>query len=583
MRIDSRDASAIPYVQQSDEQLVVEAGAGQVEAIGVLYGRYFQPIYNYTLGNVRGNQKVAEDIVLGTFEKAVKHLQSNSIRQNFKGWLFTTARRELLSLIRKEKVAEKHTAKLVPETKDATSDPHGHLEKQELRHLVWEAMAVLRHLERELLELYMRQEFSAQEIADMRGISLNAFYTQRSRAKAAFKKAMYSVTLLRQGRNDCATLDDMLTSMQATELTRPVHKAIQKHRANCPQCQENGRRYAYPLAIFAGLDDVPASPGVQDALWEQLSARMQGTAPGRSRTLRQRLQSVTNWQLFAGIGFVTLLALAWALLARSQPNSPPAVTDPPDVHSTSHEEGLSSPDPILSIAWTEQDVAAYSILWSQTAVELPNQEPDLPGEATGATSPPLASGSWYFHLRTQGHNGAWTSTVHRGPFIIVADTVEPTAVPTQTATHTPTPTTTPTLRPTETPSLTATLTATTCGPPAEWVRYIVQPGDTYFSLAQRTSSTVQEIQQGNCTTDLRLLVGQQLFLPFIPPPIATRTSTPSLTPTATATASPTITPTATATASPTTPPLPTETPTSTATATSLPTTTATPTEEPEGE
>jgi hypothetical protein len=46
--------------------------------------------------------------------------------------------------------------------------------------------------------------------------------------------------------------------------------------------------------------------------------------------------------------------------------------------------------------------------------------PDLPGSATGTTSPALAPGRWYFHLRTQGRDDSWTHTVHRGPFVVIA-------------------------------------------------------------------------------------------------------------------------------------------------------------------
>ena len=594
MRINSREGSPIPFFQQSDEQLVVEAGAGQMEAIGVLYGRYFQPVYNYTLGNVRGNQKIAEDVVLGTFEKAVKHLQSKSIRQSFKGWLFTTARREVLTLIRKEQVADKHAAKLLPEGTDATADPHGHLEKQELRRLVWEAMALLRLPERELLELYMRQEFSAQAIADMRGTSLNSFYTQLSRAKAAFKKAMFSVTLFRQRREACSELDELLTKMQAVDLTRPVHKAIQKHLATCLRCQENSRRHAYPLAIFAGLDNVRPAPGTQDAIWQRLSSRLNGSSPTRvnQRPLRQRLQSATKGPLFAVVGLVGLLALALALLPRLGRTSSPVVTDPPDVHSTSHVAGQPSTNPVISIVWTQQsETAAYSIFWNQETIALPDQEADLPGSATGATSPPLASGLWYFHLRTQGQDGSWTSTVHRGPFIITAETIEPTAVPTQTATQattepTPVPSLTqsPTSTPSSTPSATPSGTATRCGPQVGWVSYTVQPGATYSSLARRTNSAIPAIQQSNCTTSVQLFAGQQLFLPFIPPPIPTLTATTSPSPTVTVTVSPTVTPTptTTSTASPmaTTTPTVTQTATATSTPTPTATATATPTDEP---
>lgn len=587
MLIESRDTRSNPYIQLSDEQLVVEAKDGQTEAISVLYGRYFQPIFNYTLGNVRGNRKVAEDVVLGTFEKAVGHLQRGSIQQNFKGWLFTTARREVLTLLRKEEVAEKHTPKLALDSKSAFPDPQGTLEQQELRQMVWEALAVLRLPERELLELYMRQDFSGQEIAEMRGISLNTFYTQLSRAKKAFKQAVYSVTLLRKGRKECASLDELLHKLQATELSRPVHKAIQKHMKTCARCQDNARGQAYPLAIFAGLDNVQASPGSEEAIWQQLSAKLQSSAP--LQTGRQSLKQhffTKNHLLFA-LGIIGVIAAAWALLARPWETTFPPITDPSDVRSTSHVPGQRSAEQIITIAWTQQqDAAAFSILWSQTPVELPDQDPDLPGNSVQAISPLLGEGMWYFHLRTQGQDGTWTSTVHLGPFIIGAKTSEQTAVPTHTSTpaasiDTPTPSPTPDLVPTATPS------ATSCSPPAGWVPYVVQPGDTYSELANRTNTTIQALQSGNCSSNLALFSGDLIVLPFLLQPIpsvtSTATMTPTLTPSPTATSTATATATATATSSPTPTDTPTLTPTPTSTPTPTPSPTPTPTDEPEEE
>ena len=46
------------------------------------------------------------------------------------------------------------------------------------------------------------------------------------------------------------------------------------------------------------------------------------------------------------------------------------------------------------------------------------------GDRDGTTSPALADGSHYFHLRTRDNAGNWTSTVHLGPFVIDADPPE---------------------------------------------------------------------------------------------------------------------------------------------------------------
>ncbi len=125
-----------------------------------------------------------------------------------------------------------------------------------------------------------------------------------------------------------------------------------------------------------------------------------------------------------------------------------------------------------------------------------------------------------------------------------------------------------------------------CGPPPYWIVYTVQYGDTLYSLATRTGTTVYTVMQANCLNNTYIYAGQPLYLPTYPvmPPTATAmptmipTNTPPMTSTVTATPTGTILPTMTATATATGTILPTmtSTPTSTANPTLLPTMTMTP-------
>jgi LysM repeat protein len=112
---------------------------------------------------------------------------------------------------------------------------------------------------------------------------------------------------------------------------------------------------------------------------------------------------------------------------------------------------------------------------------------------------------------------------------------------------------------------------TTCvpQPPAGWVLYTVQNGDSLYGLAQRFQTTVVQIQQVNCLSGYVVTVGQQLYLPPLP---STPTATWTLVPTADITATPTdlVAPTT----SPT-PVLPSDTPTTAPTPT-VPSDTPTP-------
>ena len=126
------------------------------------------------------------------------------------------------------------------------------------------------------------------------------------------------------------------------------------------------------------------------------------------------------------------------------------------------------------------------------------------------------------------------------------------------------------------PSFYATPTSPPCGPPLGWEVYIVQAGDTLYSLSQRFGVDIEAIRQANCLPGYTIYIGLALYLPPLPPtPIYTPTETPTLAPSPTSTESPTTTPSPTSTEFPTTTPSPTATEVSTLTPTPPPTDTAT--------
>jgi LCP family protein required for cell wall assembly len=117
--------------------------------------------------------------------------------------------------------------------------------------------------------------------------------------------------------------------------------------------------------------------------------------------------------------------------------------------------------------------------------------------------------------------------------------------PSPTATPSPTPTPLPTTPPevaSPPPESTTTsappaeaasptpLTPPPCVPPADWGIYIVQEGNTLFSLAGRYGTDVDTLMWVNCLNTYTIFVGQHLY---VPGPSATAT-VPTLVPTATA-------------------------------------------------
>lgn len=152
--------------------------------------------------------------------------------------------------------------------------------------------------------------------------------------------------------------------------------------------------------------------------------------------------------------------------------------------------------------------------------------------------------------KTPARTPSPTDTNTNTPTSTPTDTDTPTSTPTDTNTPTATPTPTDTLTPTATatwtllPGATSGILPTTeapvtqvaqsretdtpapCTQPPGWDVYIVQRGNTLFSIARAVKSTVAELKAVNCIQDGDLIVaGMALFVPQLPTqPI--RTSVP---------------------------------------------------------
>jgi ABC-type transport system substrate-binding protein len=109
------------------------------------------------------------------------------------------------------------------------------------------------------------------------------------------------------------------------------------------------------------------------------------------------------------------------------PPPPPPDTQPPtdpNLRSTSHRLGVASTDRTVDIAFegatdSQSGVDGFSFAWDRQQMTLPDTVKEAEETASRTTSPSLANGRWWFHLRTRDNAGNWTSTRHLGPFVIV--------------------------------------------------------------------------------------------------------------------------------------------------------------------
>ena len=102
---------------------------------------------------------------------------------------------------------------------------------------------------------------------------------------------------------------------------------------------------------------------------------------------------------------------------------PPA--NPTGLASPSHMVNAWSNDNTVDVTWTAatddaSGLDGYSIAWDHAPTTVPDEAKNI-GAVTATTSPALADGDWYFHIRSVDKAGNWaTGAAHLGPFRIDA-------------------------------------------------------------------------------------------------------------------------------------------------------------------
>jgi RNA polymerase sigma factor (sigma-70 family) len=256
-----------------DEDLALRASGGDKDAFGALYERHYRGVYDLVVRMVREHEQ-AVDIVQNSFLNAWTNLQKRTVTGNIKAWLYTIARNNAISELRRGKRTVSMGEEM-PEGKyppafaridaDRMSDPQSIVADGELVDLVWTSAAALSAREYSLLDLHVRRGLSADDLSQTLGVSKPNLYTQLSRLKDSLEESVTVNLLMRRARDDCPELDTLAAAAGAG-LTRDVRQVIARHVRGCERCSESRKRYLAPAEIFAGLALVPA-PMEAEKLW----------------------------------------------------------------------------------------------------------------------------------------------------------------------------------------------------------------------------------------------------------------------------------------------------------------------------
>ncbi|MBK6562874.1 sigma-70 family RNA polymerase sigma factor [Candidatus Amarobacter glycogenicus] len=273
--------------------LVRQAQGGDREAFAQLYDRYFERIYDFVRRTLR-NEADAADVTQEVFIKAMASISTLSNPGVFKSWLFTVARnlsisrirgaRQVLSLDYAETDEPEATlSELVPDT-DIAGAPEEAAERSELAAMVWAVAAGLDARQYTVLDLSVRQELDAAEMAEVLGVTRNNAYVMVNRTKAAFSESAGDYFIYRDGVQNCPGLREELARANIKAFSPEARKAIERHLKHCPRCGEKKKRLPMPLAMFSGLALAAPPEGLRERIRTSLVEWPGGLPPDAGGT-----------------------------------------------------------------------------------------------------------------------------------------------------------------------------------------------------------------------------------------------------------------------------------------------------------
>ena len=173
----------------SDEQLMIRVMAGDMEALGVLFERYKQPLYGF-LHRLLHDVAWAEDLTLDVFLRIYDRRRTYKPGFKFSTWLFTIAHNLAADGMRRSSRNEIP----VDYPDDFASAPAHHppeaCERAELADTVRLAVMALPDDQRLVILLREFEGFSYREIAEVLGANEETVGVRAHRARQSLRKAL---------------------------------------------------------------------------------------------------------------------------------------------------------------------------------------------------------------------------------------------------------------------------------------------------------------------------------------------------------------------------------------------------------
>jgi len=172
----------------SDEQLMLDYQAGDMDAFETLYRKHKGPLYRYFVRQLH-QQQLAEDLYQDTWGKVITAAAQYQVTAKFTTWLYKIAHNLLIDHVR----AVKPLDKVAPLGEDETMDsleadsqasPESQLQQQQQVDMMKQCIAKLPPVQKEAFLLNIEMGMTAAAISDIANVTLEA---TKSRIRYAYQ------------------------------------------------------------------------------------------------------------------------------------------------------------------------------------------------------------------------------------------------------------------------------------------------------------------------------------------------------------------------------------------------------------
>jgi RNA polymerase sigma-70 factor, ECF subfamily len=167
--------------------IVVAAQGGSESAWRQLFEMHFDAVYRFCLALAVGRREIAEETAQQVFITAVRQIgRFDPQKGAFRGWLLGIARNRYLTLETKERRRRRHEMSAQADLGDGT-------ERREVDLYVHEALARLPTDYRRVLECKYLKQLTLKQMAQAKGLSIEAIESLLRRARDRFAQVYQQV------------------------------------------------------------------------------------------------------------------------------------------------------------------------------------------------------------------------------------------------------------------------------------------------------------------------------------------------------------------------------------------------------